>query len=72
MITKNQDQDLLEPRGEILADRGFLIRDELASYGVTLRIPHFTKGKKQLTSYEVDASRQLSHARIHLEIVIGR
>lgn len=30
--------DLLEPRDEILADRGFLIRDELAAYGATLRI----------------------------------
>ena len=51
---------LLEPRDEVLADRGFLIRDELAAYGATLRIPHFTKGKKQLSAQEVDTSRQLS------------
>ena len=63
---------LLEPRDEVLADRGFLIRDELAAYGATLRIPHFTKGKKQLSSQEVDTSRQLSCVRIHVERVIGR
>ncbi|XP_029943145.1 uncharacterized protein LOC115385308 isoform X2 [Salarias fasciatus] len=63
---------LLEPRDEVLADRGFLIRDELAAYGATLRIPHFTKGKKQLSAQEVDTSRQLSRVRIHVERVIGR
>ena len=64
--------DLLEPRDDILADRGFLIREELAAYGATLRIPNFTKGKRQLPANEVDTSRQLSRVRIHIERVIGR
>lgn len=64
--------DLLEPMDEVLADRGFLIHDELAAYGATLRIPSFTKGKKQLSAQEVDTSRQLSRVRIHVECVIGR
>nr|XP_033935167.1 uncharacterized protein LOC117443306 isoform X2 [Pseudochaenichthys georgianus] len=59
--------ELLEPRDEVLADRGFLIRDELAAYGATLRIPHFTKGKKQLSAQEVDTSRHISRVRIHVE-----
>ncbi|KAK0136969.1 hypothetical protein N1851_026835 [Merluccius polli] len=62
---------LLEPRDEVLADRGFLTRDELAAYGATLRIPHFTKGKKQLSAQEVDTARQRSRVRIHVERVIG-
>lgn len=37
----------LEPGDCILADRGFLIRDELAAYGATLSIPSFTKGKQK-------------------------
>ncbi len=64
--------DLLEHNDEILADRGFTIRDELATCGATLRIPHFTKGRKQLTAQEVDTSRRLSNVRIHIERVIGR
>ena len=64
--------DLLEPMDEVLADRGFLIRDELAAYGATLRIPSFTKGKTQLSAQDVDTSRQLSRVRIHVERVIGR
>ena len=62
----------LEPGDEILADRGFLVRDELAAVGATLRIPSFTKGKKQMSAQEVDTSRQLSRVRIHVERVIGR
>ena len=57
---------------EVLADRGFLIRDELAAVGATLRIPGFTKGKKQMSAKDVDTSRQLSRVRIHVERVIGR
>lgn len=59
--------ELLEPRDEVLVDRGFLVRDKLAAYGATLHIPHFTKGKKQLSAQEVDTSRQLSRVIIHVE-----
>ncbi|XP_077089901.1 uncharacterized protein LOC143741439 [Siphateles boraxobius] len=48
----------LEHNDEIEADRGFTIRDELATRGATLRIPHFTKGKKQLSAQEVGISRR--------------
>ena len=56
----------------ILADRGFLIQDELTKKGAILKIPKFTKGKKQLPGKDVDESRQLAHVRIHVERVIGR
>ena len=55
----------------ILADRGFTFKEELASLGATLKVPHFTKGKSQLSEKEVDTSRQLSNVRIHVERVIG-
>lgn len=56
----------------VLADRGFLIQDELTERGAILKIPKFTKGKKQLPGRDVDESRQLAHVRIHVERVIGR
>ena len=56
----------------ILADQGFNIKEELSALGATLKIPSFTKGKKQLSGGEVDVSRQLSSVQIHLECVIGR
>ena len=36
-----------------------------------MKIPPFTKGKKQLSKLEVDTARQLSRVRIHVERVIG-
>jgi len=64
--------DKLLPGDEVLADRGFLVTEEMACRGVVLRTPSFTKGKKQLSGKEVEMSRKLSHLRIHVERVIGR
>ena len=36
-----------------------------------IKIPLFTKGKKQLEKVEIDWSRELSMVRIHVERVIG-
>ena len=55
-----------------LANRGFTFKEELASLGATLKVPHFTKGRSQLSGKEVDTSRQLSNVRIHVERVIGQ
>ena len=56
----------------ILADRGFLIEDELHRRGAYLKLPKFTKGKDQLAASDVHTSRQLSNVRIHVERVIGQ
>ena len=55
----------------VLADRGFNIDDDLKFYEAELAIPAFTRGKKQLSLEEVEQSRRLSRARIHVERVIG-
>ena len=39
-------------------------------YCAEVKIPAFTRGKKQLSKMEVD-TRQLAHIRIHVERVIG-
>ena len=64
--------DKLSPGDCILADRGFLIAHEVNARGAFLKMPSFTKGKKQLSAKEVDESRQLARVRIHVEMVIGR
>ena len=48
---------MLSPRDCVLADREFLAEEELATVGAVLRILAFTKGKKQLTAWDVDISR---------------
>ena len=64
--------DMPEPGTAILADRGFLIGDELAARGVKLIMPAFTKGRSQLSKREVDESRQCAKLRIHVERVIRK
>ncbi len=61
----------LVPGDTILADRGFDIGDSVGSYCSSLKIPAFTKGKTQLSSIEVEQSRNIANVRIHVERVIG-
>ena len=56
----------------ILTDGDFNIAETLATHSAILKIPHFTKGKSQMSGKEVDNSRQISNVRIHVERVIGR
>ena len=69
---KSRFLDYLQHGDCILADREFTIAEELAPCGATLKIPHFIKGKIQMSGKEVDASRKISKVRIHVERVIGR
>ena len=56
----------------VLADRRFLIEEELAARGAVLRIPAFNRGKAQMPAKDLDMSRQIAHVRIHVEQVIGQ
>ncbi len=42
----------------VLADRGFDIADDLALIGASFSIPPFTRGKPQLSQWEVETARQ--------------
>lgn len=64
--------DKLEHGDQVLADRGFLISEELASHGATLVTPAFTRGKSQLSAKEIELTRQIAHVRIHVERAIER
>lgn len=64
--------DKFVPGDVVMADRGFLLKEQFAQRGVKLITPAFTKGKKQLSAEEVESSRMMSRARIHVERVIGR
>jgi hypothetical protein len=63
--------DKIEPGDDIMADRGFVIRDSLALCSATLNIPPFTMGR-QLSGRAVTKTRRIASARIHVERAIGR
>lgn len=56
----------------VMADRGFLIEEELKTRGVELNIPAFTKGKSQLHPRELEETREIANVRIHVERIIGQ
>ncbi|XP_062597541.1 uncharacterized protein LOC134258963 [Saccostrea cucullata] len=69
--------DLVKPGDEVMADRGFLIRDLLLERRATLNIPPFTKkcswGKgKHLTAHDILKTKKIAKLRIHVERAIGR
>ena len=61
----------LLPGDVVLADRGFTIGDSVGLYCAELKIPHFTKGKSQLSQRHVEETKDLASVRIHVERVIG-
>lgn len=63
--------DKIERGDDVMADRGFLIRGNLALKGATLNIPPFAFNK-QLSGAAVTKTRRIARARIHVERAIGR
>ena len=63
--------DHLTPGDVILADRGFDIQESVALFCSTIKIPAFTKGKKQLSGIEVEQTRRIANVRIPAERVTG-
>ncbi|XP_077535621.1 uncharacterized protein LOC144147377 [Haemaphysalis longicornis] len=63
--------DNLLPGDSVLADRGFTIGDAVGLHCAKLEVPAFTRGKPQLSAWEVERTRKLANVRIHVERVIG-
>lgn len=63
--------DNLLPGDVVLADRGFDISEDVALMFAEVKIPAFTRGKTQLSPFDVEQTRKIAHVRIHVERVIG-
>ena len=61
----------LLPGDLVLADRGFDIDTSVGLMCAEIKIPAFTKGRRQLSPRDVEATRKLSNVRIHVERAIG-
>ena len=61
----------LLPGDVVLADRGFDIQESVGLMCAEVKIPSFTKGRKQLSAIDVESSRAIANVRIHVERVIG-
>ena len=50
----------LQQGDEVMADKGFLIQDELASVGAVLTMPAFLKGRKQFSKEEAARNKKVA------------
>lgn len=66
------EKELWDKNDSVMADRGFLIAEELEEIGVSLNIPAFLGGRAQLTRAEVKESQTIASVRIHVERAIQR
>ena len=64
--------NLIDPGDLILADRGFIIREDLIQRQATLEIPPPSKGIEQQKPEDVAKTKKIANARIHVERAIGR
>ncbi|XP_038059230.1 uncharacterized protein LOC119730420 [Patiria miniata] len=60
------------PGDKCMVDKGFHIKGELLEYGVELIHPPFVHRGQPFTEEKNRLSKQIAHARIHIERVIGR
>ena len=67
IIVKSNFLDILAPGDGVMADKGFNIKDELASVGAVLEIPSFLKKGTQLTEEEINKNKAIASLRIHVE-----
>ena len=64
--------DLLERDDEVMADRGFQIREELMLRFCSLSVPPGARAKSQMTMSECRKTKDVANLRIHVERAINR
>ena len=62
----------LEHGDEVMADRGFQIKEDLLHYYCSLSVPPAAHLKDQMTSNECKKTKEIANLRIHVERVINR
>lgn len=60
-------------RGDgIMADKGFLIEEEIRSVGLQLNLPPFSRSKRQMPVGDVLATKRIAKHRVHVERAIAK
>ena len=72
IIRHSKFLDYINPNDQVLADRGFPIREELLAKHAQLVMPPAAKGTSQMTSQSTKDTKTVANVRIHVERVIRR
>ena len=66
-----KDKSMLQQGDSVMADRGFVVQDLLATRDIFVNMPTFLKGVSQLPASTVVKDRRIANKRVHVERVIG-
>lgn len=72
IVTHSRFLDYIIPGDQVLADRGFPLREILLVKQAELVLPPAGKGATQMTSDQVSQTKKVANVRIHVERVIRR
>mgnify|MGYP003729670741 CR=1 FL=1 len=72
IVTDSGFLDLLEPEDEVMADKGFLIEEELSNLQCKLIQPAFLKKRRRLNEDEGAENVEIARVRVHVERAIQR
>lgn len=72
IVKKSGFYDHIEPGDLVMADKGFLIEEELVLCGARLAIPPGKRGQSQMTKTDVCSTKRIANLRIHVERAIKR
>ena len=64
--------NFVEPYDQIMADRGFKIKEELLQRQASLSIPPSKQGNLQMTGENVQETSRIANVRIYVEKAIAR
>ena len=67
IVKQSNFLNIISPGDSVMADKGFNIRDELASFGAILEGPSFLKSNTQFTEAETNNNKAIASLRIHVE-----
>ena len=61
----------MEHGGQVMADRGFQIKEELLPHFCSLKVPPGAQMKNQMTSAEITKSKDVANPGVHVECAIN-
>lgn len=72
VVTHTRFLDHIVPGDQVLADRGFQLKELLLVKQAELTVPPANKGKAQMSTDQVKETKKVANVRIHVERVIRR
>ena len=72
IVTDSKFLRMLEPFDQVMADRSFKTRDDLAMYQASLTIPPSAAKDQQMLGDDVAEASKIANVRVYVEQAIGR